>query len=960
MEIAKVYNPKDIEEKWYNFWLEKGFFSSQPAKGKKPFTIVIPPPNVTGSLHMGHALNNTLQDAIIRFRRMQGYNACWVPGTDHGGIATQNVVEKMLLKEGKTRQDIGREKFVEYLWQWQKESGEIILHQLKKLGCSCDWKRQRFTMDEICSKAVLNAFVELYNRGLIYRGSRLVNWCVRCGTALADIEVEYKEEKSHLWYIKYPLKPITNYPSSEADLLRRTGQLPITSFIVVATTRPETMLGDTAVAVNPKDKRYKNLVGEKIILPLMNREIPIIADELVDSSFGTGAVKVTPAHDPVDFEIAERHHLPQVTVIDSLGKMTEVTGKYKNLDRYLCRETVVKDLQKLGYLEKIEEYSHRVGHCYRCATVIEPLISEQWFLKTASLAEKAISSTKKGKIKFFPQRWLEPYLEWLKNLRDWCISRQIWWGHRIPVYYCTREVQSKEDSNLSTYQPINLSTISCPPIVSIEKPEKCPSCGNTNIVQDPDVLDTWFSSALWPFSVFGWPLRAAKSEEQRANSENTSSLNRLIAPSLGELDYYYPTSVLVTGYEILYLWVARMVMMGLELVGGVPFENVYIHGIVRDVTGRKMSKSLGNVIDPLEIMKNCGTDALRFALVSTGVTGQDLRLSEDSFVMARNFANKLWNASRFVLMNLEGFTYQPISLSTDQLDLSSRWIISEYQRLVNSATQNLENYQLSEAGRIIYQFFWHKYCDWYIELSKIYLHPQSPTRSFTQNVLVYVLEGTLRLLHPFMPFITEEIWQNLKEITELPNHLHPAPKNGAGQAHLPGSIMVSDWPKSNEKMIDEKTEKEIELLIEIICIVRNLRSEVEISPSKKIELIFKVGTKEKESMLSLYSPEILSSTNSEKITFSSIKPKNALFALVGDVEIYLPLSRINFEKERERLNKEIAKINYELERINQKLADKNFLAKANPQAIKKIEEKMKEYEEKKKKLEEKIVSSRWT
>jgi len=943
MEIAKVYNPKDIEEKWYNFWLEKGYFSSRPDKRKKPFTIVIPPPNVTGSLHMGHALNNTLQDVIIRFRRMQGYNACWVPGTDHGGIATQNVVEKMLLKEGKTRQDIGREKFVEYLWQWQKESGEMILHQLKKLGCSCDWGRQRFTMDGICSKAVLNAFVELYNRGLIYRGSRLVNWCIRCGTALADIEVEYKEEKSHLWYIKYLLK--SNY------------KLQITNykFITVATTRPETMLGDTAVAVNPKDKRYKNLVGEKIILPLMEREIPIIADELVDSSFGTGAVKVTPAHDPVDFEIAERHHLPQVSVIDSTGKMTELTGKYKGLDRYLCRETVVKDLQKLGYLEKIEEYTHRVGHCYRCATVIEPLISEQWFLKTANLAEKAISSTQEGKIKFFPQRWLESYLEWLRNLRDWCISRQIWWGHRIPVYYCTREVQSskfppaprlrragkvqsEEDSDLSAYQLINLSTESCPPIVSIEKPEKCPNCGNKKLIQDSDVLDTWFSSALWPFSVFGWL------------GPRTSDLGHRTS----DLDYYYPTSVLVTGYEILYLWVARMVTMGLELVGDVPFENVYIHGIVRDVTGRKMSKSLGNVIDPLEIMKSCGTDALRFALVSTGVTGQDLRLSEDSFVMARNFSNKLWNASRFVLMNLEGFTYQPINLpaspsggSTDRLDLSSRWIISEYQRLVNSVTENLENYQLSEAGRIIYQFFWHKYCDWYLELSKIHLHPQSPARSFTQNVLVYVLEGTLRLLHPFMPFITEEIWQKLNQARGIRHE---------GRE----SITVSDWPKGNEKMIDEKAEKEIELLVEIISTVRNLRSEVGISLSKKIELIFKVGTKEKESMLSSYSPEILSLTNSEKMTFSSVKPKNTLFALVNDVEIYLPLSRINFEKERERLNKEIAKINYELEKTNQKLADKNFLAKANPQAIKKIEERMKEYEEKKKKLEEKIVSSRWT
>lgn len=935
MEIPKVYNPKDTE-KWYNFWLEKGyFFSHSEPEGRKPFTIVIPPPNITGSLHMGHALNNTLQDVIIRFRRMRGDNACWVPGTDHGGIATQNVVEKILLKEGLTRQELGREKFLERMWQWRKETGDTILHQLEKLGCSCDWERLRFTMDETCSRAVLDAFVELYNRGLIYRGSRLVNWCVRCGTALADIEVEYREHKGHLWYIKYPLKTNSKFPPPRICLGH--DKIPNSKFIVVATTRPETMLGDTAVAVNPEDKRYKNLIGKIAILPLMNREISIIADEAVDSSFGTGAVKVTPAHDPLDFELAQRHKLEEVTVIDKEGKMTTVTGKYSGLDRYHCREQVVKDLQTLGLLEKVEDYTHRIGHCYRCRTVIEPLISEQWFLSTKEMARKARKVVEEGKIKFFPERWIGPYLQWLENLRDWCISRQIWWGHRIPVYYCRKTENSEQLT-------VNSKKKSCPPIVSVEKPEKCPNCGSTNLVQDSDVLDTWFSSALWPFSVFGW----------QANYKPKTTNH--------ELSYYYPTTVLVTGYEILYLWVARMVMMGLELVGDIPFENVYIHGIVRDISGRKMSKSLGNVIDPLDIMKSCGTDALRFALLSGGVTGQDLCLSEENFLMARNFANKIWNASRFVLMNLEGFTYQPINRSTCQLDLSDRWIISEYHSLVKAVTENLENYQLSEATRDIYEFFWHKFCDWYLELTKIHLNPKFPIPNSkvrtTQTILVSILEGTLKLLHPFMPFITEEIWQSLMQFRvqsskfrEGNEKLSTLPGQ-AGNSQLSTSIMVSPWPEYDEKMIDRKATEEMKILIEIISAIRNLRSETKIPPPEKISLIFKVSSAEKAKLIQDNLSSILLLTNGEKLEFGVPKSKNCVLTIVNEIEIYIPLTAIDREKEIKRLGKEIEILSQQTEKLNQKLSNQNFLKKAPEEEIKKIKEKLKETEERKNKLEQ--------
>ncbi len=943
MEISKVYNPQETE-KWYEFWLEKGyFFSHSETEGKRAFTIVIPPPNITGSLHMGHALNNTLQDVIIRFRRMCGRNACWVPGTDHGGIATQNVLEKNLLKEGLTRKDLGREKFLEQMWQWRKETGDTILHQLKKLGCSCDWERLSFTMDETCSRAVLDAFVELHNRGLIYRGSRLVNWCVRCGTAIADIEVEYREHKGHLWHIKYLLKT--------ENLKRKTGSHFQSSvfgnqYIVVATTRPETMLGDTAVAVNPEDKRYKNLIGKTVILPLMNREIPIIADEAVDSSFGTGAVKVTPAHDPVDNELAQRHKLEEIMVIDKEGKMTSVTGKYTGIDRVHCREQVVKDLETLGLLDKVEEYAHRVGHCYRCGTAIEPLVSEQWFLSTKKMAEKAMKAVEEGKIKFFPERWVGPYQQWLENLHDWCISRQIWWGHRIPVWYCIQpEVSgvrfqvSGESQNHALHFTPYMDT-KCPYIVSVEKPEKCPNCGNPNLVQDPDVLDTWFSSALWPFSVFGW-------------SGKTFNVQR---STFNELEYYYPTSVLVTGYEILYLWVARMAMMGLELVGDVPFRNVYIHGIVRDLSGRKMSKSLGNVIDPLDIMKTCGTDALRFALLYGGVTGQDLCLSEESFLMARNFANKVWNASRFVLMNLEDSQIADYKLQITDLDLADRWIISEYNSLIKSVTENLENYQLSEVAGNIYEFFWHKFCDWYIELMKPKL-TQAATRKDVQAILVHILEGTMRLMHPFMPFITEEIWQKLKNISARCEMLGGRLNLKPDTCNLPPeSIMVSSWPEYDEKKIDKKATEEMQLLMEIVSAIRNLRNEIKIPAQEKVDLTIKVDTPEKENLIKSNLSAILLLANGKKLDFAIPETKNCILSIVKGIEIYLPLSAIDREKEIKRLEKEIESISLQTGRLNQKATDQNFLNKAPEEEIKKTKQRLKENEEKKDKLKKTLFS----
>ena len=890
MEIPTKYNPKVTEKRWYDFWLERKYFHSEPRPEMKPYTIVIPPPNITGSLHMGHALNNILQDVLIRLKRMQGYNALWLPGTDHGGIATQNVLEKELLSQGLTREKLGREKFLKRMWEWRSEVGNTILEQLKRLGCSCDWERTRFTMDSVCERAVLEAFVYLYGKGLIYRGEYIVNWCPRCQTALSDIEVEHEEIRGKLWYIKYPLK------SSKKEA----------SFVMVATTRPETMLGDTAVAVNPKDKRYKELIGSEVILPVIDRAIPIVADGFVDSAFGSGAVKVTPAHDPDDFKIAQRQDLPSVKVINEQGRMTEASGKYQGKDRFECRKELVEELKEKGYLEKIEDYNYSIGHCYRCQTILEPLVSEQWYLKTGEMAKKAIEASRDKRVRLVPDNWTKPYLNWLEELHDWCISRQIWWGHRIPVWYCQK---------------------GCPPIAAVERPNRCPECGNSNLVQDPDVLDTWFSSALWPFSTFGWP-RKKDGVPNKAKSEKV----------IDDLDYYYPTSVLVTGYEILYLWVARMVMMGLTLMDDIPFSDVYIHGIVRDAKGRKMSKSIGNVIDPLGAVEKYGTDALRFAMACGGVMGRDVQLSEDNFRAGRNFANKIWNASRLVLMNLEGFKLSPGTPTQntsirERLTLPDRWILDQYNRAIEEVNIAFEGYDISKAARLLYEFIWSKFCDWYLELAKMRLYGEEPSeREVAQFVLIYVLEGTLKLLHPIMPFITEEIWHLL-------NSISPADREE--------SIMVASWPLPRREETDEDAVEEMGLVIDVISQVRNVRSVMRIPHDKMVEVLIKPSKRKQKTLLDEHIPYIKSLAKAKEVIADTgiEKPEECATAVVGDVEIYVPLKgMINISREVERLKKEIEKIEVELDRTNRKLKNRDFLKKAPPAVVEKVKRQKEEYE----------------
>jgi len=902
VDVPTRYEPKVTEKKWYDFWMERGYFHSEPIPDKKPYTIVIPPPNITGFLHMGHALNNILQDILIRLKRMQGYNALWLPGTDHGGIATQNVVEKELLSRGLSRQKLGREKFLETMWEWRNEVGDRILEQLKRLGCSCDWDRTRFTMDSVCERAVLEAFVQLYQKELIYRGEYIVNWCPRCQTALSDIEVEYEEVRGKLWYIKYPLKNL----KSEVSVFKRSDEIGATTFVVVATTRPETMLGDTAVAVNPKDRRYKNLVGSKVILPIMDRPIPIIADEFVDSTFGSGAVKVTPAHDPDDFKIAQRHKLPSVKVINEQGRMTEAAGKYGGKDRFECRRELVEELREKEYLEKIQDYNYSIGHCYRCQSILEPLVSEQWYLKTGEMAKKAMEASRRKKVRLVPETWTKPYLNWLEGLRDWCISRQIWWGHRIPVWYCQK---------------------GCPPVAAVERPERCPACGNNNLVQDTDVLDTWFSSALWPFSTFGWPKR----EGEVPGKSKTGKV-------IDDLDYYYPTSVLVTGYEILYLWVARMVMMGLTLMGDIPFSDVFIHGIVRDTKGRKMSKSMGNVIDPLETTEKYGTDALRFSMACGGVMGRDVQLSEENFKAGRNFANKIWNAARLVLMNMEGFRLPPDRQITDpfirkMLTLPDRWILDQYNRAVEDVTAAFEEYDTSKAARLLYEFIWSKFCDWYLEMAKMRLYGKDEKeREVAQSVLVYVLEGTLRLLHPIMPFITEEIWHLL-------NSICPAQREE--------SIMLAPWPIPRREMRDEDAIEKMGLVIEVISQVRNVRSVMRIPHDKLVEVSIKPSGKAQKTLLEEHIPYIKNLAKSREITVDMKleKPKECATSVVGDLEIYIPLKgMIDIPREIERLSKEIEETELELAKIDRKLKSREFLKKAPAPVVEKVEKQKEDYE----------------
>lgn len=876
--LAPVYNPAEVEDRLYGEWLQNNYFRAPGDPEKQTFTIVIPPPNVTGSLHMGHALDNTIQDILIRRKRMQGFDTLWLPGTDHAGIATQIKVEEHLADEGLSRYDLGREKFLDRVWGWKEEYHARILRQLQKLGVSCDWSRERFTMDEGCSRAVREVFVSLYEQDLIYRGNYIINWCPRCHTALSDIEVEHEDKEGTLTFIRYPV--------TEGE-----------GHIVVATTRPETMLGDTAVAVHPQDSRYTHLIGKHVMLPLMERPIPVIADDYVDPEFGSGAVKITPAHDPNDFAMAQRHNLPSVVVIADDGTMTEAAGQYTGLDRYVARERVVADLEKVGVLLNTEEHTHSVGHCQRCHTVIEPLLSKQWFVRMKPLAEPAIAKVKNGEISFVPERFTKVYLNWVENIRDWCISRQIWWGHRIPAWYC-----------------------SCgETIVSRENPASCPHCGESTLTQDEDVLDTWFSSALWPFSTLGWPDETA------------------------DLAHFYPTDVLVTGYDIIYFWVARMIFMGLQFMREIPFHTVYIHGLVRDAQGRKMSKSLGNGIDPLEIIDQYGADTLRFTLITGQAPGNDQRFRHENVENSRNFANKIWNASRFVLMNLADFKIEQSDISKNLTD-ADRWILHRYNETARQVGRLMDAYELGEAARTIYEFLWSDYCDWYIEMAKIplYTAKTEAEKNTVRSVLTYVLDNTLKMLHPFMPFITEEIWQKLP--------------------HQGESIMVAPWPEYNSNLEFAAAHNRMNTVMEVTRTIRYLRSEVQLSPGKKIEVILHAGSDEsaaalKEGTMTL---KKLAGLEDADITRSlPEKPRQALSAVVGDIEIYLPLSGlVDLTQEVLRLEKELKKLEGELARAQSKLNNPGFLAKAPQEVV--AEEKAKEddYRQKYDKVRARIESLR--
>lgn len=851
--IPKVYDPASVEKKWYEFWEKNRYFHAEPEPGKKPFSIVIPPPNITGKLHMGHALDNTLQDILIRWHRMMGDNTLWMPGYDHAGLATQIKVEEVLKKdEGKTRFDLGREEFVKRVWAWKEEYGDRIINQLKCLGISCDWERKRFTMDEGCSRAVRETFVSLFEKGLIYKGTRITNWCVNCHTALSDIEVEHEDTPGHLWYVRYPVV-------GEED-----------TYLTIATTRPETIPGDTAVAVNPEDERYAKLIGKTLRLPILNREIPVIADSYVDTKFGTGAVKITPSHDPNDYEMGLRHNLPEIVVIGKDGVMTEEAGPFAGLERYECRKQIVARLKEEGYLVKIEEHSHAVGHCQRCHNIVEPLVSTQWFVKMQPLVKAAVDCVTDGRTQFVPERFTKNYTGWMENIHDWCISRQIWWGHRIPVWYC-------DDCGEMSASRTDL--------------EKCPKCGSTHIHQDEDALDTWFSSALWPFSTMGWP-------------DNTELLKQ-----------FYPTSVLVTGYDIIFFWVARMLIMGMEFMKEIPFEKVFIHGLVRDSQGRKMSKSLGNGIDPLEVIEKYGADTLRFMLITGNTPGNDMRFYWERVEGTRNFANKIWNASRFALMNMEGYDKDA---ELAPYTLADKWILSRLQDTVKDVTGLLERFELGEAGRAIYDFIWSEVCDWYIEIAKprLYNKEAAAERATAQHVLSTVLVSAMKLLHPYMPFITEEIYQCLPHEAE--------------------SIMISKWPVADESLVDPEAERGMNAIMDSIKAIRNMRAEVNANPGKKIPAIMLVSEDLREVVAhnDSYIKLLGGIDNLELRPLNGEKPENAMAAVVTGIEVYLPLAGlIDVEKETQRLSKELAAMEKDLQRAGGKLNNAGFLAKAPEDVI---------------------------
>lgn len=845
-DLAKQYNPNEVEDRTYKFWCDNKYFHAEVNPDKKPYTIVIPPPNITGQLHMGHALDETLQDILIRWRRMQGYEALWLPGTDHASIATEAKIVEAMRKEGVSKDDLGRDGFLKRAWDWKNKYGSRIVEQLKKLGSSCDWDRERFTLDEGCSKAVNEVFVKLYDKGLIYQGKRMVNWCPHCKTTISDAEVEYEDQAGHFWHLRYPFADGSGY-------------------LELATTRPETLLGDTAVAVNPNDERYKHLVGKMLVLPIVHREIPVVADDYVDVEFGTGVVKITPAHDPNDYEVGMRHNLEIIDVMTDDGRISEGWGKYSGMDRYECRAEIVKDLEAEGALFKIEDYSHNVGTCYRCHTSIEPRLSKQWFVKMDPLAAPAIKAVKDGEVKFVPERFDKIYFHWMENIKDWCISRQLWWGHRIPAYYC-------EDCGEV--------------MVSKEDVHTCSKCGSTHIHQDADTLDTWFSSALWPFSTLGYP-------------EKTP-----------ELDYFYPTSTLVTGYDIIFFWVARMIFSAIEHTGEVPFDTVLIHGLVRDAQGRKMSKSLGNGIDPLEIIDEYGADALRFTLATGNSPGNDMRFSDDKVKASRNFANKLWNAARFVLMYLgDAYDYQGIP---QNLAIEDKWIISKMNSLAKEVTDNLEKFELGIAIQKLYDFIWDVFCDWYIEIAKIRLQSGEGAET-AKAVLVYVLTDILKLLHPFMPFITEEIYQAIPHDAE--------------------SIMISKWVEYDESLTFSADEAEMEKIMTAIRAIRNRRAEMNIPPSKKASVYIETALGDTFAMGAEFIKR-LASANDVQVSSDFSGLENTVTIITDAAKIYIPLGElVDFEAERKRLEKEMAAAQDKLDFINKKLNNPGFVNKAPEKVV---------------------------
>lgn len=869
-ELEGKFNPKDFEDEIYANWEKQGYFKPSNDKSKKPYTIVIPPPNITGKLHMGHALDETLQDILIRYKRMSGYNTLWVPGTDHASIATEAKIVAKLKEEGTTKEELGRDKFLERAWEWKKEYGGTITKQIKKLGSSCDWSRERFTLDDGLSKAVQTVFINLYNKGLIYKGEKMINWCPTCHTTISDSEVEYEQEPTHLWYIKYPIKGEDG------------------KYLTVATTRPETMLGDTGVAVNPNDERYKEYIGKTVILPIVNREIPVIADEFVETEFGTGAVKLTPAHDVNDYQAGINHNLDMIKVFDENGIMNNIVPEFAGLDIYEARKRIVEKLQEIGALLKIEDYTHDVGKCYRCHKTIEPMISNQWFVKMEPLAKPAIEAVKNGETKFIPERFDKIYFNWLENIKDWCISRQLWWGHRIPAYYCD----------------------DCGEImVQAEQPTKCTKCGGTHITQDPDTLDTWFSSALWPFSTLGWP-------------EETE-----------DFKYFYPTDTLVTGYDIIFFWVVRMMFSGIEHTGKVPFKNVLIHGIVRDSQGRKMSKSLGNGIDPLEIIDKYGTDALRLSLVMGITPGNDIRYMPEKLESASNFANKLWNAAKFVLMNIDSSNMDNAEIDISKLEYEDKWILSKLNTLIKEITANIDNFDIGVYAQKIYDFTWNEFCDWYIEIVKTRLYDKNESNTESkitaQKVLNKVLCDILKLLHPIMPFITEKIYCQLYNSDE--------------------SIMIADWPKFDEKYDFKLEEAHIEEMKNLISQIRNIRTNMNVHPSKKSDLIFIAEDKEYEILLNSSESWI------EKLGFASNIlidkdetniPKHAVSALANGIKVFIPFEElIDIEEERTKLQAEKERLEAEVDRSTKMLSNPGFVNKAPEAKVQEERDKMKKYQD---------------